>query len=62
MFFWPVFSCIRTEYRKIQSRKNSVFEHFSRCGYFLLFNISSEAGKEYSYRGGTKQISKMKAL
>ena len=29
-FFWSVISCIRTEYRKLQTRKNSVFGHFSR--------------------------------
>ena len=29
-FFWSVFSCIRTEYRKIRTRKNSVLGHFSR--------------------------------
>ena len=29
-FFWSVFSCIRTEYRKIRTRNNSVFRHFSR--------------------------------
>ena len=28
-FFWSVFSCIWTEYRKIRIRKNSVFGHFS---------------------------------
>ena len=28
-FFWPIFFCIRTEYSKIQTRKSSVFEHFS---------------------------------
>ena len=28
-FFWSVFSCIRTEHRKVRSRKNSVFRHFS---------------------------------
>ena len=28
--FWPVFPCIRTEYRKIRTRNNSVFGHFSR--------------------------------
>ena len=27
--FWSVLSCIRTEYRKILTRKNSVFGHFS---------------------------------
>ena len=29
-FFWSAFFCIRTEYRKIRTRKNSVFTHFSR--------------------------------
>ena len=29
-FFWFVFSCIQSEYRKIQTRKNSVFGQFSR--------------------------------
>ena len=27
-FFWSLFSCIRTEYRKIRTRKNTVFGHF----------------------------------
>ena len=29
-FFWSVFSCIRTEYRRMRTRKNSVFGQFSR--------------------------------
>ena len=29
-YFWSVFSCIRTEYRKIRTRNNSVFGHFSQ--------------------------------
>ena len=33
-FLWSVLSCIRTEYRKIRIRKNSVFGHFSRSVYF----------------------------
>ena len=32
-FFWSVFSCIRTEHRKIRTRRKSVFEHFSRSNY-----------------------------
>ena len=28
IFFWSVFSLVRTEYGKIRSRKNSVFGHF----------------------------------
>ena len=29
-FLWLVFSCIQSEYRKVRTRKNSVFGHFSR--------------------------------
>ena len=29
-FFWSVFSCIWTEYKKLRTRKKSVFGHFSR--------------------------------
>ena len=29
-YFWFVFYCIRTEYRKILTRNNSVFVHFLR--------------------------------
>ena len=29
-YFWFVFSCISTEYRKVRTRNNSVFGHFSR--------------------------------
>ena len=28
-YFWSLFSCARTEYRKIRTRNNSVFGHFS---------------------------------
>ena len=45
-FFWSIFSCIRTEYRKVRARKNSVFGHFSRseqwrrtCTQQILFFI-----------------------
>ena len=31
-FFWSVFSCIHSEYRKIRTRKSSVFGQFSRSG------------------------------
>ena len=31
-FFWFIFSCIRTEYSKMRTRKYSVFGHFSRSG------------------------------
>ena len=33
-FFWSVFSCIQTEYRKIRTRKNSVFRYFSPSAIF----------------------------
>ena len=38
-YFWSVFSCIQSEYRKIPTRNNSAFEHFSRCEVhrFLFF-------------------------
>ena len=36
-FFWSVFSCIQSDYRKIRTRKNSVFRHFLRSG-CLWFN------------------------
>ena len=32
-YFWSVFCCIRTESRKIRTRNNSVFGHFSRSAY-----------------------------
>ena len=39
-FSWSVFSCIQSEYRKIQTRKNSVFGHFSRSDDVrLLVNV-----------------------
>ena len=39
-FFWSVFSCIWTEYRKIRTRKNSVFGHFSPGATFVKRNFS----------------------
>ena len=29
-YFWPVFSCIQSEYSEIRTRNNSIFRHFSR--------------------------------
>ena len=37
-YFWSVFSCIQSKYRKIQTRNNSVFGHFSRSAW-LIKNI-----------------------
>ena len=33
-YFWSVFSCIQSEYRKIRTRNNSIFGHFSRSVFF----------------------------
>ena len=33
-YFWSVFSCIRIEYKKIRTRNNSVFGHFS-CSVYV---------------------------
>ena len=33
-FFWSVFSCIWTEYKKIRARKISIFGRFSRSAKF----------------------------
>ena len=45
-YFWSIFSCIWTEYRKIRTRNNTIFGHFSRSGYlnnyflnFLVFTF-----------------------
>ena len=35
-YFLSVFSCIQSEYRKIRTRNNSLFRHFSCCGSNLL--------------------------
>ena len=35
VFFWSVFSCIHFKYRKTQTRKNSVFEHFLRSEHWF---------------------------
>ena len=35
-YFWSVFSCIRTEYRKIRTRNNSAFGHFSRSDKYTI--------------------------
>ena len=48
-YFWFVFSCIRTEYRKIQTINNSVFEHFSRSKWLKRYRNS-----KYRSRGGSR--------
>ena len=44
--FWSPFSCIRTEYRKVQTRRNSVFGHFSRS----VFVFDRSFMCRFSYR------------
>ena len=41
-FFWSVFSCIQSEYRKIRTRKNSIYGHFSRSAYFSTYDLTAE--------------------
>ena len=36
-YFWSLFSCIWTEYRKIRTGNNSLFGHFSRSASFKTF-------------------------
>ena len=38
-FFWSWFSCTQSEYRKMRTRKNFVFGHFSRCSWVLAIII-----------------------
>ena len=40
-FFWSVFSCIQNKYRKIRTKKNSVFGHLSRSAF--VFKIHTTA-------------------
>ena len=37
--FWSVFSCIQSEYKKLWTRKNSVFRHFLHRVYSGLLSI-----------------------
>ena len=42
-FLWSLFSFVRTESRKIRTRKNFVFEHFSRSVLsVLIYHLSRE--------------------
>ena len=38
-FFWSGFSCIQSKYRKIRTRKNSLFGNFSRSATMLKIPI-----------------------
>ena len=46
-YFWSVFSCILTEYRKIRSRNNSVFGYFSRNDAVFLFKNTGDKEKGF---------------
>ena len=50
-YFWSVFSCIQPEYRKIRSRNNSVFGHFSRSGtLFVHKNNETKNNSDLQYK------------
>ena len=56
IYFWSVFSCIQSEYRKIQTRNNSVFGHFSRSVWnFFIFHILSYNSSKF-IRNGLKRV------
>ena len=39
-FFWSVFSCIQNKYRKIRTKKNSVFGHLSRSAFVFKIHTT----------------------
>ena len=56
--FWYAFSCFRTEYKKIRTRRNSAFGHFSRSvliNWFLMKNAILKTEKS-SNQAENKQI------
>ena len=56
--FWSAFSCFWTEYKKIRTRKNSTFGHFSRSvliNWFLMKNAILKTEKS-SNQAENKQI------
>ena len=57
-FFWFVFSCIRTEYKNIRTRKNSVVGHFSRSVYAcqVFQGFHQKIGQETRYRDQPEKI------
>ena len=60
VFFWSVFSCIRTEYRKIRTRKNSVFGHFSRGEHVNHRDEYGLALRSLHFQGPEKAIKMVK--
>ena len=47
-FFWSAFSCIQSEYRKIRTKKNSIFGHFPRS-VLLQYDQSLSTDKPIAY-------------
>ena len=52
-FFWSVFCCAQCQYRKVRTRNNSVFRHFSRIVMlfilkFLIFRINEQTLKIFT--------------
>ena len=48
-YFWSVFSCIRTEYRKIRTINNSVFGHFHSVFYSMAYKCFTLSVNLLSY-------------
>ena len=47
IYFWSLFSCIQSEYRKIRTRNNSVFRHFWYCDKWKNKNQFIPHGQKY---------------
>ena len=62
-FVWPIFSCIQSKCRKIRTRKNSVFGHFSRSEWEIpLTKVDSDIDIEgdMSFHGRSPSYTLMK--
>ena len=60
-FFWSMLSCIRTEYKKIRTRKNSAFGHFPRSVslYNYILSVIVRYCIYHIYSNDEKMLSKM---
>ena len=63
-FFWSVFCCSQSEYRKIRTRKNSVFGHFSHSFLIvIMINIKRNPKQfyqnHYKFQVGAKNYHQM---
>ena len=68
-YFWPVYSCTRTinlrilsEYKKIRTRNNSIFRHFSRSVRFWNFWQTRLRVIRYSWRVRSDELDMKKVL